>query len=415
MKKILYFIIAASALVACQKKQPIITAVNGSLSFTLDVDREGDYLSKSALPDVNAFVVDIVRPEDGYLIHFDRLDEIPEVLEIGSGDYTITATSAEYKPVAWDQPVYGASADFTIRVGELTPLSLVATLQNMKVTFRLTERFTKELSNYTVSVTNATSWEETVPDVNTLIWDKTAVDGGRPGYFSVAPLMVKVDGYRQDGNIETHAGLIISDVAPRDHHIITLDARVTGSVNGISLLVDDSVNDKESDVLVDGWGEVPVDGGENGGDDGGDEPSTAPTMTWEANPDFLPTPIQASMNVEILIKAPETIKSFLVLVDSNVLSETIAQMAGNMAYTYSPGNPFVMDLIEDEALTSVLSGIIPVKDQLYGQKEVLFSLSQLVPLVLGFSPESGSVHTFTLKVTDAIGQSLEKSIDFVMP
>jgi hypothetical protein len=102
-------------------------------------------------------------------------------------------------------------------------------------------------------------------------------------------------------------------------------------------------------------------------------------------------------------------------VDSNVLSETIAMMAGDSQYSYAPGNPYVMDLIENEALTTVLNGIIPVKDQLYGQTEVLFSLSQLVPLVLGFSPESQSVHTFTLKVTDAIGQSLEKSIEFIAP
>lgn len=415
MKKIFLVLLAVSAVLSCQKKQPAQLA-NGTFSLSLSMDTEGGYVTKSSPVDVNSFVVDIVRPEDGYSIHFDRLDEIPEVFEMGSGDYTVSVVSPEHRNVAWDQPVYGASADFTIRAGELTPISLVASLQNMKVSFSLTERFTKELSNYTVSVTNVVSWEETVPGENTLVWDKAAVDALRPGYFSVAPLMVKVDAYRQDGNLETHAVLMVNDVAPRDHHVITLDAKVTGSVNGISLLIDDSVNEKGSDVVVDGWDEVPVDGGgEGGGDEGGEDTSTAPTMSWEANPDFQPTLIQPTMSVEILIKAQETIKSFQVLVDSNVLSETIAMMAGDNQYSYAPGNPYVMDLIEDEALTTVLNGIIPVKDQLYGHTEVLFSLSQLVPLVLGFSPESQSVHTFTLKVTDAIGQSLEKSIEFIAP
>ena len=41
-----------------------------------------------------------------------------------------------------------------------------------------------------------------------------------------------------------------------------------------------------------------------------------------------------------------------------------------------------------------------------------FSLSQLVPLIMVYSPESGSQHTFTLKVTDNKGQSLEKPVVF---
>jgi hypothetical protein len=187
------------------------------------------------------------------------------------------------------------------------------------------------------------------------------------------------------------------------------------------------VNEKDSDVNVDGWSEVPVEGGGQGGDDdGGDDnpgggeggdpqTSTAPTMTWDANPNFEPTPIESSMDVNILIKAPEAIKDFLVVVDSNILSETIAQMGGHSEYSYAPGNPFVMDLIHDDALTSALGGMIPVKDQLEGQTEVNFSLSDLVPLILVYGPESGSRHTFTLKVTDTKDQTLEKPVVFVMP
>ena len=141
------------------------------------------------------------------------------------------------------------------------------------------------------------------------------------------------------------------------------------------------------------------------------QPSTAPTMTWEANPTFAPTPIAETMDVEIAIEVPEGIRDFVVDVDSNVLGETIAGLAGE-DYTYSAGNPFRMDLIKDAAMITALDGMIPVGNQLENQTHVDFSLSQLVPLINVYNPESGSQHTFTLKVTDSKGQSLEKAVVF---
>lgn len=134
-------------------------------------------------------------------------------------------------------------------------------------------------------------------------------------------------------------------------------------------------------------------------------------MTWEVNPTFAPTPIQSQMDVEIAIEVPEGIRDFVVDVDSNVLGETIAAMAG-ASYTYSPETPFQMDLINDTALITALNGMIPVGEQLEGQTHVDFSLSQLVPLIAVYQPESGSQHTFTLKVTDNNNQSLQKAVVF---
>ena len=134
-------------------------------------------------------------------------------------------------------------------------------------------------------------------------------------------------------------------------------------------------------------------------------------MMWEKNSTFAPTPIKEEMDVEIEIEAPEGIRDFVVDVDSDVLGETIAALAGT-SYTYSPETPFRMDLINDTALIAALDGMIPVADQLKGQTHVDFSLSQLVPLIAVYNPTSGSQHTFTLKVTDNKGQSLEKDVVF---
>ncbi|MBO4633753.1 MAG: DUF4493 domain-containing protein [Bacteroidales bacterium] len=417
MKKIFLVLLAAVAAASCARQaQP-----EGVGTLSLKMSRNGEYQTKaSGNSDVNEFVIDITRPSDGYVKHFDRFADMPQVLELGSGSYTITATSPVVAGAGWDLPIYSASADFVIKVGELTPISLTATLQNMKVTFDLSDNFCNELSDYTIAVTNAPSWENAVEGVNTLTWaDKAAVDEGRPGYFGVAALMVKVDGYRNIDGGETHASLTITQVAPRDHHVIHLDAKVTGSVNGITITLDDSVNERDSDVDVDGWDETPVEGGDDSGDDeggeeGGDNPpasSTAPTMSWESNANFDPVPITDPMDVEIIIEAQEKIAEFVVLVDSYILGETIAALAG-MDYTYSADTPFVMDLINNEALIGALGAMIPTGDALLNQTHVDFSLSQLVPLILVYSPESGSNHVFTLQVTDTKGQTLEKPVTF---
>jgi hypothetical protein len=136
-------------------------------------------------------------------------------------------------------------------------------------------------------------------------------------------------------------------------------------------------------------------------------------MTWESNPDFEPMPITNEMDVNILIEAQEKIAGFIVSVDSPTLSNVIASMAGNTTYKYPDDGPYEMDLINDAAIMAVLSAVgVPTGDQLLGQTSVPFSISSLVPLILGYNPPSGSEHIFTLKVTDEKDQVLEKPIVF---
>ena len=206
--------------------------------------------------------------------------------------------------------------------------------------------------------------------------------------------------------------------------------QVTGSMNGFQLVIDSSVNEKTDDVYVPGWDEVPVDGGDDGGDndDPGTTPdpvdppvvSTAPTMSWASNPDFADTPIQSTMDVEIVIEAPEKIATFIVSVDSGVLSETIAALATPSDYAYAPGNPFNMDLIGDQTLIENLDGMglnppLPTGNALLGQTRVVFPLSSLIPMIDLYSPEPGSKHIFTLKVSDEKGQVLQKALTFYKP
>ena len=429
MKRTIIFsmLTACLALAGCNMRE-ISKGSAGAGSLSLQVASEGQYMTK-ADDVVNNFKIVITRT-DGYEKIFERYADMPQVLDLGSGDYTITASSPRTAEAAFDQPIYTGSANFTIRTGELTPVSLTCSLTNMMVTFQLSENFKNELSAYTVSITNASSWTAADAENRTLIWDKEAVDANKPGYFTVAPLLVKVDGYRAIDNSETHAQMVISDVAAKDHHIINLDARVTGQLGGenggVEITIDNSVNEKDQQVDIPGWDEVPVDGGDDSSDDpvisddpvvsDDPAPSTAPTMIWEANPTFAPTTIQDQMDVNIQISAPEKIKTFKVAVESVSLSETIAALKGDDSYAYAAGNPFVMDLIDDQDMIDALADMglgLPLGDELKGQTEVLFSLSSLIPMIAMYPADPGTEHYFTLMLSDEKGQSLEKKLTFV--
>ena len=426
MKKTVYaiMIIAAAVLCGCKKAKP----EGGIGTLQLKATASGDYITKSTNSDIREFVVTITRPADGWTREYPRYADMPQSVELSSGNYTVTASSLDKMDAAWDQPIYQGTADFTIAAGEMTPVSLVCTLANMKVTIEPSENFKNELSQFDVTITNAASWTASVEGVNTLVWDAEKIERGDAGYFTVAPLQIQVHGKRAIDQTEANALLTVSSVAARDHHIIHLDARVTGEAQ-FELVIDPEVVEKNDDVYVDGWTETPVEGGGQGEGDDPSQPDDPPvdppvnpdlpTATWEANPDFEPMLMASSgMNVEIEINVPKKIATFGVEVDSNVLSETIAQLSSTPDYEYQAGHPFWMDMIFDDTLSENLGGMglgLPLKDDLLGQTHVLFSLSGLMPLALMYNPTSGSYHYFNLKVTDEDGNLLEKMITFVAP
>lgn len=382
----------------------------------MQISCSGEFISKASVVGTDDFRLKLVREDDGWTSAYDRFAELPSELRLAPGIYHALASSRDTLPAAFDQPIYRGEVIFEILAGIVTPVTIKCGLANMKVEINPSERFLAELSDYRITVTNSPSWDD--PDVasHTLVWDKEAVEAGKTGFFTVAPLLMKVYGHRAVDGGEAVAEQIVEDVAERDFHQVNVDAVVTGQA-AFSIVIDDTVVEKTEDILVPGWDEVPVDG-HHEGDEGTDNPggggtsSTAPQMFWDANPNFEPTPISDDMDISILIQAQEKIASFVVTVDSYILSDIIAQMGGDTSYSYSSDGPYDMDLIGNVTLATVLASMIPTGDALKGQTEVLFSLSQLVPMIKMFGPTSGSEHIFTLKVSDEKGQKLEKSLTF---
>lgn len=383
-------------------KKPFTGSGFGTISF--DLTASGEYVTKAGAVSVDDFTVTITRTSDGWRKYYEAYGQIPESIVLPSGAYKIEVSSPEALPAAFDQPVYGGSAEFGLHSDETMQVSVKATLANMKVTLNPDSVFLGELASFTVLISNGDGAE------HSLMWSTDDIrNGSKEGYFSVAPLKIHVDGYRTiDGSPVSYDGRI-TDVAAADHHIINLSARTTGQVGGITIIVDGSTNDKITEIEVPGFDEIPVPGEEPEPGTDPEPEAAAPSLEWPANPDFEPAVLTSDLNVDLVVKAPGKIRDFIVSVSDN-FKNAIAAIA-----TEDEHNPVdYMDLINNQFLITNLKDVapdLPTGDALKGQTTVDFKLSGMMPLLAAVA-EPGDDIVFTLSVTDELGQALNKSIIF---
>ena len=425
MKKIFITVIAAAAVFAGCQKSVIQGGSTGTLEFSMSSaddsynDREEGMLdTRTAAAEAGAGTkaYDKEAALASMLVTISNqsgvgeprqwvYSEMPGVLELTEGQYTISAVSPDSRIAAWDQPVFGGSKEFSIIAGRTSTVELVCGITNVKVSVNCTEEFLKEFTEYSITVRSA----EATEDDGFLIWGASEVSEGKEGYFPAADLTVTVQAYRWSDATEqkdpVQARLNITEVEARDHIILNIDAKATGAVEtgGGSekpfITIDDSMNERDEDILIGGLDEIPVPG-DGGGEDPDPELPAEPTLEWAANPNFAPMKIKDGMDVNLVVNVPGKIATFVVGVQSSVLEQVVGES---------------MDLIYDESFIENFGSLLPTGDALLGQTRVDFSLSELVPLIGGLGAAPESEHVFTLNVTDEYGQSLSKALTFVIP
>ncbi len=418
MKKyILIALAAATMLAGC--KDPIQEV--GNTGLQLKISAEGTYVDKvvksSSAVDVNEFIVSVEK-KDGKYANTWTYAELPSLVELSSGEYNVTVTSPDTEAVAWEQPAYAATKDFAIVNGVVTPVDMVCTLQNMKNSVYCSQHFMDQLTDFNVKISNEDGFLVWGADEVGVYTEKDGVktitkEPAKRAYFSVKEIAINVDGYRELDGTTANLTYEIKNVAARDHHIIYLDAHVTGQA-AMTLSIDTSVNDKNVDMMLPGIDpddsniddDIEVGWGEPEGEQPviPDPSSTAPYMEWPANPDFAKMDIVANMDVELMVYAPAKIKSFVVRVSENFIPAIQMLVPGADC----------LDLIGDPVAIEALGTMLPVGDQLLGQTEVAFSLSKLVPLIASVG-NKGEDYVFTLEVIDEKDQQLVKSVTFYNP
>ena len=418
MKRIFITIMAAAAVLAsCDTKEVETRKGEGTFilqSLTADTDLKDVQVGTKALPGelnenqlIATMELTIKNTQDANLKQtFNYLDIVNKPVQLATGSYTVSAVSVGGKDAAWDQPLFAGSTNFEVKPNTVSPVEIKCAVTNAVVSIICSDTFTTEVSDYNIKVSDAKG--------NFLTWTRENI--GNDGYFTAKELNVTIEGKRSlDGNSTATVTGTIKNIQAKDHIILNIDAKVTGQVQQIVLKVDGTVKDRNENIFVDGFEEIEIPD-PNQPDQTPDQPETpaAPTLEWPKNPTFETTELAETMAIDLVVKAPGKIKTFLVVVDSPSLETLLPGMTG-----INGKEGCTLDLINNKTLIANFKELglnLPTEDQLKGQTEVNFPLSSLVPMIYGLEAakkeQANSDHKFTLQLTDEAGQELSQTLVF---
>ena len=418
MKRTFITIMAAAAVLAsCDTKEVETRKGEGTFmlqSLTADTNLNDIQVGTKALPNelnnnqlIAAMELTIKNTQDANLKQtFNYLDIVNKPVQLATGSYTVSAVSVGGKDAAWDQPLFAGSTNFEVKPNTVSPVKIKCALTNAVVSINCSDTFTTEVSDYNIKVSDAKG--------NFLTWTRENI--GNDGYFTAKELNVTIEGKRSlDGNSTATVTGTIQNIQAKDHITLNIDARVTGQVQQIVVTVETKVNDKPVDIFVDGFEEIEIpDPSQPDPTPGQPETPAAPTLEWPDNKTFATTELADTMKIDLIVKAPGKIKTFLVVIDSPSLETLLPGMTG-----IEGKDGCTLDLINNKTLIANFKELeinLPTGDDLKGQTEVNFPLSSLVPMVYGIEAkkpqQADSDHKFTLKLTDEAGQELSQTLVF---
>ena len=417
MKRIFITIMAAAAVLAsCDNAE--VAGLKGKGTFmlqsvTANTDLNDVQVKPHGLPSelnqdklLASLELTIKNSEDANLKQtYKYLDIVNKPVELSTGKYTVSAVSTDAKDAAWDQPLFAGSTDFAVVANAVSPVDLTCSMTNAVVSIKCSDTFKTEVNDYNIKVSDAKG--------NFLTWTKDNIS--EDGYFTAKELTVTIEGKRSLDNSTATVTGTIQNIQAKDHIILNIDAKVTGQVQQIVVTVDGSVKDRNENIFVDGFEEIEIpDPSQPDPNPGQPETPAAPTLEWPKNPTFATTELAKTMDIDLVVKAPGKIKTFLVVVDSPSLETLLPGMTG-----IDGKAGCTLDLINNQTLIENFKSMelnLPTADQLKGQTEVNFPQSSLVPMIYGIEvgkkEQASSDHKFTLQLTDESDQEFSQTLVF---
>jgi hypothetical protein len=177
------------------------------------------------------FKVIIYDSEGAIVASFDRLADMPDIIELPEGTYHVVAHSDNNLPAVFENPYYyGLSENFTVTAGNTSSVSITCTLANIMISVIYSDNVVQYFNDYSATVSNPGG---------ALLFDK---DETRAGYFNGGPLHIEANLYYTDGQGVLQTISLtgnINNPEPRKHYEIHIDASVTNGYTMINLNVDE--------------------------------------------------------------------------------------------------------------------------------------------------------------------------------
>ena len=272
MRKLVFLAISAALVLSGCVKEGNINGIGEYGSVSIGLSSEGEFAEVKSGGEVNVadFYLKILQGAS-VVKSYSKYSDVPNAIELSPGSYKVEAGTSADADAEWDQPIYYGSQEFSVSAGEALSLDLTCTLSNMKVTVTCSEAFNNEISeDFEIAITNGKG---------TLIFDKTKIDAGTSGYFSVGTLTIDLTATRKSTGEEILEHRVIEGGAAKDHFILNFDAQETGSISfgDSGITIDYSLNNREEEIIVPGEDETPVEEP----DPGEPEDEYLPTITGD--------------------------------------------------------------------------------------------------------------------------------------
>lgn len=377
-----------------------------SLKMEVDLKLDTIYPKSRAGVDVSGFLI-AINNKEGVQVEQYTYSEMPEIISLPVGNYTIIASSASEATNGFDAPFYKGSTTFAVEENKLTEVnSLTCTLANVMNSVEYAEDLRALMSDDVVTTIKIGTNSLDIPVAET-----------RKAYL-VAPASTGVMEITLKGTIDGEAVNVserVENVKAGQYNIIKFklspvddeDNKVGGSA-AININIDSSMTSSDETVGVNpgeepGIDDFPTDGGEEPGDgDGGDEteqnkPRIEGTSfggsSFDIDNDRLT--ISGATELKVTIKAVNGIANLFV----DIISETLD--------VSEVGLPKSFDLAYPGDNSEALSGLgFPVGAEVINQTDVLFDISTFT----AFLPTFKGNHDFKIRVVDSKGLEETKTL-----
>lgn len=422
-----------AGLSSCEMKDEILgkdlmSGDTGLLSLNVETGKA----SRGTTDQVDQFPVVITGIDVDYTKKFDSYADLRTEGEVTLpvGTYTVEACSPGEFLSTMYEPFYGGKLEnVKIEKGQTSEISVVCTMQNVKISIGFTEEF---LATYT-------DWEFNVTDKKGHIETYTkSEDGNTP-----APVYWKMDERVEtiyiNGTAQTVGGetVTISGTANKsslpeyeegdDTSFIGGDelkiefnpVKVEGSTPGIEsdgVEITITLFNQEKNENV----EIPVNPGTEGGnteepgtgEDGGDDgdTNTAPTIQLPADITYSISTGNAPESADAIIKASAGLESLIVKIDGgNDGFRATIQNLDLGGSNFVSGVNLVNNTQFEEIIASLGAlGIEPIPVPKDGDTEYKFPIASFFKMLDGFkATDPGDSHDFIITVQDKDGKTVE--------
>lgn len=409
MKRILFFItvfLSAVSIISCSTDVTEAggdSTIIGKVSFS-NVQITGDYQRTEAEittyavaePDPANFALSIYDANGTEVKSWASFAEVDPVIGLGIGNYRAVATLGTNESVAFDAPYYRGEQEFTVDPDRTSVVNLTATCANMKLTVNYSTKFLEHFGNdENLKIAVISDDYNTDTDSPKVEFKK---DNVKPIYLKPAPFRILVSTSSQ-----SHYQFAVTEVAPANHYIVTLDVKEVGSV-APSLEVDLTTNDIKIEI------EVPTDEEDlgNGGEERPDGPEDdgTPYIVGEGfdidkTLTLTDADISGGTPVKVSINAQKGIGSLVVRIDSPDLGMELLNplFEGD---SFDLANP-----TELQSQNLVTLGILSAGQVVKGATQ--FNLD--VTGFMGLLPVNAIPHKFHVTLTDTEGNTVNKILE----